>query len=47
MMGTPMFFIHGFSVMDEKTNDPIETKRLTSMKILAKPYQGLIEANYI
>jgi len=48
--GNPIVFhsgFHGFSVMDEKTNDPIETKRLTSMKILAKPYQGLIEANYI
>jgi hypothetical protein len=36
MVGTPMFFIHGFSVMDEKTNDPIEIKRLISMKVIAK-----------
>jgi len=44
--GKPIAFyssFHGFSVMDEKTNAPIETKRLTSMKLIAKPHQGLIE----
>jgi len=40
--GKPITFysrFHGFSVMDEKTNAPIETKHLISMKlIIAKSY---------